>query len=105
MHTPRCHSGIGGFCLRHFFRLSPLGLDHRVMRCTLCGLGLTSAQAALPSWVDFMKEVLVGRPSQEFLLPQGVVQVTQELTPDVITRPQACLPGKDLTSCNSRRSA
>ena len=66
--------------MRHFFRLSPLGLDHRVMRCTLCGLGLTSAQAALPSWVDFMKEVLVGRPSQEFLPPPGVVQATVDPT-------------------------
>src|SRR5262249_4463285 len=39
-------------------------------------LGLTGAQAALPIWIDFMKEVLVGRPSQEFLPPPGVVQVT-----------------------------
>jgi penicillin-binding protein 1B len=39
-------------------------------------LGLTGAQAALPIWVDFLKEVLAGRPSQEFQPPPGVVQVT-----------------------------
>ncbi len=38
-------------------------------------LGLTGAQAALPIWVDFLKEVLTGRPSQEFQPPPGVVQV------------------------------
>jgi penicillin-binding protein 1B len=43
-------------------------------------LGLTGAQAALPIWVDFMKEVLVGRPSQEFLPPPGVVQMTVDPT-------------------------
>jgi penicillin-binding protein 1B len=37
-------------------------------------LGLSGAQAALPIWVDFMKEVLAGRPSQEFHPPPGVVQ-------------------------------
>jgi penicillin-binding protein 1B len=39
-------------------------------------LRLTGAQAALPIWVDFMKEVLMGRPSQAFQPPPGVVQVT-----------------------------
>jgi penicillin-binding protein 1B len=39
-------------------------------------LGLTGAQAALPIWADFMKEVLAGRPSQDFHPPPGVVQVT-----------------------------
>jgi len=39
-------------------------------------LGLTGAQAALPIWVDFMKEVLAGRPSQAFHPPPGVLQVT-----------------------------
>jgi penicillin-binding protein 1B len=39
-------------------------------------LGLTAAQAALPIWVDFMKEVLGGRPSQPFHPPPGVMQVT-----------------------------
>ena len=39
-------------------------------------LGLTGAQAALPIWVDFMKEVLDGRPSQVFHPPQGLVQAT-----------------------------
>ena len=39
-------------------------------------LGLTGAQAALPIWVDFMKEALGGRPSQAFQPPPGVVQVT-----------------------------
>jgi penicillin-binding protein 1B len=39
-------------------------------------LGLTGAQAALPIWVDFMKEVLGGRPSQPFHPPPGVMQVT-----------------------------
>jgi penicillin-binding protein 1B len=39
-------------------------------------LGLTGAQAALPIWVDFMKEALVGRPAQEFYPPPGVVQAT-----------------------------
>jgi penicillin-binding protein 1B len=39
-------------------------------------LRLTGAQAALPIWVDFMKEVLTGRPSQAFQPPPGVVRVT-----------------------------
>jgi penicillin-binding protein 1B len=39
-------------------------------------LGLTGAQAALPIWVDFMKEINAGRPSQEFQAPPGVVEVT-----------------------------
>ena len=39
-------------------------------------LGLTGAQAALPIWVDFMKEVLEGRPSQVFHPPPGLVQAT-----------------------------
>jgi penicillin-binding protein 1B len=38
-------------------------------------LGLTGAQAALPIWVEFMKEALRERPSQDFLPPPGVVQV------------------------------
>jgi penicillin-binding protein 1B len=38
-------------------------------------LGLSGAQAALPIWVDFMKEVLAGRPSQAFQAPPGVVEV------------------------------
>ncbi|MBI3326629.1 MAG: transglycosylase domain-containing protein, partial [Nitrospinae bacterium] len=43
-------------------------------------LGLTGAQAALPIWVDFMKEVLAGRTSQEFLPPPGIVWVTVDPT-------------------------
>jgi penicillin-binding protein 1B len=39
-------------------------------------LGLTGAQAALPIWVDFMKAVLMGRPSHAFHPPPGLVQVT-----------------------------
>jgi penicillin-binding protein 1B len=39
-------------------------------------LGLTGAQAALPIWVDFMKEALAGRPSHAFHPPPGVVEVT-----------------------------
>jgi membrane carboxypeptidase/penicillin-binding protein len=39
-------------------------------------LGLTGAQAALPIWLDFMKETLMGRPSEEFQPPPGVLQVT-----------------------------
>jgi penicillin-binding protein 1B len=43
-------------------------------------LGLTGAQAALPIWIDFLKEVLAGRPSQEFQPPPGVVPVTVDPT-------------------------
>lgn len=43
-------------------------------------LGLTGAQAALPIWVDFMKEALAGRPSQEFFPPPGIVWVTVDPT-------------------------
>jgi penicillin-binding protein 1B len=39
-------------------------------------LGLTGAQAALPIWVDFMKQAQQGRPSQAFTPPQGLVQAT-----------------------------
>jgi penicillin-binding protein 1B len=38
-------------------------------------LGLSGAQAALPIWVDFMKDVMAGRPSQAFQPPPGVVEV------------------------------
>jgi penicillin-binding protein 1B len=43
-------------------------------------LGLTGAQAALPIWVDFMKQVLAGRPMQEFVPPPGVVEVSADPT-------------------------
>jgi penicillin-binding protein 1B len=39
-------------------------------------LGLNGAQAALPIWVDFMKEALAGRPPEDFRPPPGVLQVT-----------------------------
>jgi penicillin-binding protein 1B len=39
-------------------------------------LRLTGAQAALPIWVDFMKEALGGRASQAFHPPPGVMQAT-----------------------------
>jgi membrane carboxypeptidase/penicillin-binding protein len=39
-------------------------------------LRLTGAQAALPIWSDFMKEVLEGRPSEVFHPPPGLVQAT-----------------------------
>jgi penicillin-binding protein 1A len=37
---------------------------------------MTGAEAALPIWVDFMKEINAGRPSQAFQAPPGVVEVT-----------------------------
>lgn len=43
-------------------------------------MGLTGAQAALPIWVDFMKEALAGRPSQEFYPPAEVVEVVVDPT-------------------------
>src|SRR5262249_23941563 len=43
-------------------------------------LGFTGAQLALPLWFDFMKARLVGRPSQAFLPPPGIVQVTVDPT-------------------------
>jgi penicillin-binding protein 1B len=39
-------------------------------------LRLTGAQAALPIWIDFMKEPLEGRSSQVFHPPPGLVQAT-----------------------------
>src|SRR4029077_451992 len=41
-------------------------------------LGMTGAEAALPAWVDFMKEALAIRPSlggSTFLKPSGIVSV------------------------------
>lgn len=35
----------------------------------------TGARAALPIWIDFMEEVLAGRPYHDFSLPEGVVKV------------------------------
>jgi penicillin-binding protein 1B len=50
-------------------------------------LGMTGAQAALPIWVDFMKEVLAGKPSQPFLPPPGVVQATVDPATGRIAHP------------------
>jgi penicillin-binding protein 1B len=50
-------------------------------------LGMTGAQAALPIWVDFMKEVLAGKPSQPFPPPPGVVQATVDPTTGEIAHP------------------
>ena len=36
------------------------------------GAGLTGSQAALPIWVEFMKEVLAGQPTVPFLVPPGI---------------------------------
>ncbi len=38
-------------------------------------VGLSGAQAALPLWVDFMKEVLNGKPDIPFNAPPGVVSI------------------------------
>lgn len=43
-------------------------------------LGLTGGQAALPIWVDFMKEVRLDRASQAFLPPPDVVEVVVDPT-------------------------
>ena len=36
-------------------------------------LGLTGAEAALPIWLDFMRQALKGRTAPDFLLPAGVI--------------------------------
>jgi penicillin-binding protein 1A len=35
----------------------------------------TGARAALPIWIDFMEQVLLGRPYRDFSLPEGVARV------------------------------
>lgn len=46
-----------------------VGFDnHRAL-----GKGETGAKAALPIWLDFMKEASKGYPSEDFLVPPGVV--------------------------------
>jgi penicillin-binding protein 1A len=51
-----------------------VGLDHH----GTLGDGETGAKAALPIWMDFMEEVLRGRPDEDFKLPEGVVSVTMD---------------------------
>ena len=38
----------------------------------------TGARAALPIWIDFMQEVLTGRPYRDFDLPDGAVKVRMD---------------------------
>lgn len=48
-----------------------VGLDHY----GILGNKETGSRAALPIWVDFMEQVLAGRPYRDFSLPEGVVKV------------------------------
>ncbi len=48
-----------------------VGLD----RFGVLGNKETGARAALPIWIDFMEQVLAGRPYRDFSLPEGVVKV------------------------------
>ncbi len=48
-----------------------VGLDHY----GILGNKETGARAALPIWIDFMEQVLAGRPYRDFSLPEGVVKV------------------------------
>jgi penicillin-binding protein 1A len=48
-----------------------VGLDHY----GTLGNKETGARAALPIWIDFMEQVLAGRPYRDFSLPEGVVKV------------------------------
>ena len=48
-----------------------VGLDH----FGVLGNKETGARAALPIWIDFMEQVLAGRPYRDFSLPEGVVKV------------------------------
>jgi penicillin-binding protein 1A len=47
-----------------------VGLDHH----GTLGNKETGARAALPIWIDFMEQVLAGRPYRDFPLPEGVVK-------------------------------
>ena len=48
-----------------------VGLDHH----GTLGNKETGAMAALPIWIDFMEQVLAGRPYRDFTMPEGVVKV------------------------------
>lgn len=48
-----------------------VGLDHH----GTLGNKETGARAALPIWIDFMEQVLAGRPYRDFSMPEGVVKV------------------------------
>jgi penicillin-binding protein 1A len=48
-----------------------VGLDHH----GTLGNKETGARAALPIWIDFMEQVLAGRPYHDFSLPKGVAKV------------------------------
>ncbi|MCK4389096.1 MAG: PBP1A family penicillin-binding protein [Desulfobacterales bacterium] len=52
-----------------------VGLDHH----DILGDKETGARAALPIWIDFMEQVLAGRPYRDFTLPEGVVKVRIDL--------------------------
>lgn len=44
------------------------------------GHGETGGHAALPMWIDFMREALAGQPEQSFPQPEGIVNV--KINPD-----------------------
>ena len=48
-----------------------VGLDHY----GTLGNRETGARAALPIWIDFMEQVLAGRPHDDFSLPGGVLKI------------------------------
>jgi len=52
-----------------------VGLDHHGS----LGSKETGARAALPIWINFMEQVLQGRPYQDFDLPEGVVEVEMDV--------------------------
>lgn len=47
--------------------------DHRSI-----GPGETGARAALPIWIDFMREVLKDTPPEDFPVPEGIIIVTEQ---------------------------
>lgn len=48
-----------------------VGLDQQ----GVIGYKETGARAALPIWIDFMRQALSGRPYHDFSMPEGVVEV------------------------------
>lgn len=67
--------------------------DHRSI-----GLKETGARAALPIWIDFMKEVFKDAPPEDFPVPEGIVIVTEQGRKKAVSR---AIPPKEIEPGNS----
>jgi penicillin-binding protein 1A len=60
----------------------------------------TGAVAALPIWLEFMKEAVAGEPVENFSIPEGIVFIKIDpVTGEPLAPGQTAQPGKDVFEC------